>query len=90
MGWLVGCGLGVWSMGRLAIGSLIQLFGGTVGRCVSRLVCGCLEDWLVRSLVSRSVDCSVVWSSCAWLMDGLVGWLLLWWVGWFVQWLFVM
>ena len=34
VGRMVGCGSGVWSMGRLAIGSLVQLFGGTVGRLV--------------------------------------------------------
>ena len=49
--WLVGCGSGVWSTGRLAIGSVVRLFGGTVGRCVGQLFCGRLEDWLVRFLV---------------------------------------
>ena len=41
IGWLVfWFGSGVWSMGRLAIGSIVQLFGGTVVRCVCQLFCG--------------------------------------------------
>ena len=52
VGWKVGCcGSGVWSIGRLAIESLVWLFGGKVGRCVGHLVCGQLEDWSVRLLV---------------------------------------
>ena len=38
-------------MGQLATGSLVRLFGGTVGHCVGQLFCGQLEDWLVRFLV---------------------------------------
>ncbi len=49
--WLVfWFGSGVWSMGRLATGSIVR-FGGTVVRCVCRLFCVRLEDWSVsRSL----------------------------------------
>ncbi len=58
VGGLVGCGSDVWSMGRLAFGSLVRLFGGTVGCCVGQLFCGQLEDRFVRFLVGLSVDCS--------------------------------
>ncbi len=58
--WLVfWFGSGVWSMGRLVIASIVQLFGGTVVRCVCRLFCGQLEDWSVRLLVGCSVGQSV-------------------------------
>ena len=44
----VGCGSGIWSMGRLDTGSLVQWFGGTASSCVGRLVCGQLQDLSVR------------------------------------------
>ena len=69
IGWLVfWFGSGVWSMGRLAIGSIVRLFGGTVVCCVRRLFCGPLEDSVGQAFVGLfgwSVVCSdrpqVVW-----------------------------
>ena len=73
IGWLVfWFGSGVWSMGRLAIGSIVRLFGGTVVRCVCRLFCGRLEDWSVRLLVGCLVSQSVIR-----IVRGLFGW----WIG---------
>ena len=77
--WLVGFWFGssVWSMGRLAIGSIVRLFGGAVVRCVCRLFCGRLEDWSVRLLVGCSVGQSVVRSDSpqvVWLVDRSIVW----------------
>ena len=78
IGWLVfWFGSGVWSMGRLAIGSIVRLFGGTVVPCVCRLFCGRLEDWSVRLLVGCSVGQSVVRSGSpqvVWLVDRSIVW----------------
>ena len=71
VGGLVGCGSGVLSMGQLAIRSLVRLFGDMVGRCVSWIVCGQLEDWSVRCLVGWSVGCSDS-QQAVWLVDWLV------------------
>ena len=69
-------GSGVWSMGQLAIGSIVQLFGATVVPCVCRLFCGRLEDWSVSQSAIRVVRRSFGWwisrlfgravKSCAW------------------------
>jgi hypothetical protein len=63
--WMVS-GSAVWSVGQLAIGSLVWLFGGMVGPCVGQLVCGLLEDQSVSRLDSQwavwLVDQSIVWS----------------------------
>ena len=48
-----------WSVDGLPIGSLVRLFGGTVGHCVGQLFCGRLEEWLVRFLVGLSVGRSL-------------------------------
>ena len=74
-------GSGVWSMGQLAIGSIVRLFGATVVPCVCRLFCGQLEDWSVRLLVGCSVDCLVVrlslehGQSVCHLGSGWIGWM---------------
>ena len=53
-------GSGVWSIGRLAIGSKVWLFDATVVPSVCQLFCGRSEDWSVRLLVGCSVGQSVV------------------------------
>jgi hypothetical protein len=45
-------------MGQLDIGSLVRLFGGTVGRCIGRLIAWVvdgMDGWLMALLVCRSV-----------------------------------
>ena len=73
IGWLVfWFGSGVWSMGRLAIGSIVRLFGVAVVRCVCRLFCGRLEDWSVVRIVRGSFGWWIgrlfgrAVKSCAW------------------------
>ena len=71
--WLVfWFGSGVWSIGRLAIGSKVRLFGATVVPSVCQLFCGRSEDWSVRLLVGCSVGQSVVR-----IVRGSFGW----WIG---------
>jgi TRAP-type C4-dicarboxylate transport system permease small subunit len=50
----VGCGSGVRSMGRLAIGSLVRFIGGSLCRSVS-LSLGRWMGWLVSWLVEGSL-----------------------------------
>ena len=71
IGLLVGCGSGVCSMGRSAIGSLVQFFSRTVGCCVGRSVAWAVDGlvgWLMASLVCGSVSVLV-----ASFVDCLVG-----------------
>ena len=72
-------------MGRLAIVSLVRLFGGMVGRCVSRLVCGRVLHMFGQSncrlygvWAGWTVD--VVGRTVGWCISCFFGGLVGWWV----------
>ena len=95
IGWLVfWFGSSVWSIGRLAIGSKVRLFGATVVPSICQLFCGRKIGrsgfwWVVRSFRQSAglwlVDRSVVWS-CSKVLR-MVGWSVTWAVDGLVGWL---